>query len=161
MKAKILAILTLSAIILTGCGASDKNSEKAETEKTTTAETAEHDHDHEHEHEHEEAAEENIDLGFVLPKDAVSPDLSKEDPSDDNITFLYDDLGRISSYTYFVGDKKMMVGYVYDEESDKVWIIGYVDQQVAVEAQYGLIGTFDPSIGFVERYGYFFNGYEL
>ena len=158
---RTIALLALSAALLTACGSAESGSEEKDTAaKTEAATAAETEAAAETEQAETEAAGQD-DFGFVLPKDAVSPDISKDDPSDDSISFKYDDLGRVDSYTYQANGKKMVVGYIYDDEKSSVWILGYADEIVAVDETLELTGSFDASLGFTEHNGYFFKGYKF
>ena len=164
MYKRILSAV-MAALLLAGCGAVDGGNEKADAaaknaETTTDAEAAVSEQT-EAETEAENIQETTDDFGFVIPSEAVSPDLSKEDPTDDTITFRYDDQGRVESYAYMAGGKQTIVAYSYDDDKNTVWILAYVGEIVAADETIELPGGFDPSAGFTEHNGYFFKGYRF
>ena len=108
-----------------------------------------------------EISETNDDFGFVIPADAVHPDLDKDDPSDNYIQFRYDELGRIKSYMYKVNGKKMLVCYTYNDKERTLLITAFSDDIVAVYETIDLPGTFDEEIGFRVKDGFYYKGYDL
>lgn len=104
--------------------------------------------------------DESVDLSFVLPSKAVSPDLSKSDPSDDNIKFIFDAKGRVESYKYKADQKEFMVTYSYKEDQKKVDIYSFSGDIIVGEEHFEL-PDFDDSQGFIEKDGYFFNKYKF
>ena len=107
-----------------------------------------------------ESTVDSVDLSFVKPSAAVSPDLSKPDPSDDSIKFLFDDKGRVQSCKYTAGQKEYMVTYTYKEDTKMIDIYGFSGSIVVAEEHFDM-PDFDDSQGFCEKDGYFFNKYKF
>lgn len=107
-----------------------------------------------------ESSEDSVDLSFVKPSKAVSPDLSKSDPSDDSIKFLFDDKGRVASYKYKADQKEYMVTYTYKDDTKKIDIYGFSGDIVVAEEHFDM-PDFDDSQGFIEKDGFFFNKYKF
>ena len=107
-----------------------------------------------------ESGEDSVDLSFVKPSKAVSPDLSKSDPSDDSIKFLFDDKGRVASYKYKADQKEYMVTYTYKDDTKKIDIYGFSGDIVVAEEHFDM-PDFDDTQGFAEKDGFFFNKYKF
>ena len=162
MKRTLIALLCISAVMLTACGDDSSSSSRssASSSKTTTAAAKTTKSTEADDKTTTEKAEETppADLSFVLPADAVDPDLSKDDPSDDSIRFTYDSDGRVESYKYDAGDKSFIVSYVY-KESD-VQIYAYSGEIMVADEKFSL-PEFDPDGGFTTHEGFFFKGYKF
>ena len=148
MKKTLAAILCLTAVLLTAC--SGDGSSAAAPESSSSQSSA-------------EAAESYVakvqdEIGYVYPADAISPDLSKDDPSDDNIRFIYDDKGRVTTYKFTANEKVFMICYEYKDNT--VNVTGFVDDVVGDSRTFQL-PEFDASAGFTEYGGYFFKGYKF
>ena len=101
---------------------------------------------------------ENTDISlYKKPADAVSIDLTKEDPSTDDIQFVFDDLGRITQCYYKLNDVQIYVSYTYNENS--VQIYAFINDTVAAEEQIQ-VSNYDSAKGFSVIDGYYFKGYD-
>lgn len=103
------------------------------------------------------AAPEKVE--FVYPAAAGGKiDLSKDDPSNDDIQFEYDEEGRIISCAYKSDGHEFLVGYNYRD--GKVEVYAFSNVTVADYRLYEPSSEFDKSVGFFEQDGYFFKGFK-
>lgn len=93
---------------------------------------------------------------YKKPADAVSIDLTKEDPSNDDIRFVFDDLGRVTQCYYKLDDVQVYVSYSYEDGSAHIY--AFMNDIVAAEEQIQ-VSSFDSEKGFSVIDGYYFKGY--
>jgi|GEM_PF-3040850 len=97
-------------------------------------------------------------VALVTPADAVkSIDLEKDDPSNDEIKFTFDEEGRVSACEYKSGDVEYLASYNYRDGNVEVYLFGA--EEVVDYRLYKPASGFDKSAGFIEEGGYFFKGY--
>ena len=100
---------------------------------------------------------------FVRPADAAGKiDLKKEDPSNDKISFTFDEEGRVSECEYKSGEVSYYVGYTYrDGEVDvSAFATDKDGNAFLMESRTYKVAAFDKAAGFVEKDGFFFNGFN-
>lgn len=95
---------------------------------------------------------------YVLPADAVKIDFTKDDPSNDEIKFLFDEEGRVVSYKYSAKGNDIIVTYSYKE--NKVNVNSFIDDMVYADEEFKL-PEYDNNGGFCEYNGYYFKGYSF
>ena len=103
---------------------------------------------------------------FTPPAKVTEIDFDADDPSNDDIKFVFDAAGRITYVFYSVNGYDVSLGYVYDGEAvdDDVslWIIGLIDDIVVADERLSAKNIdFDASLGFVEYKGYFIKGFDF
>ena len=100
---------------------------------------------------------------LVKPEDVAGKlDLKKEDPSNDNVKFSFDEEGRVIECAYTKGDNSFYVGYTYrDGEVDvNTFVTDKDGNAFTVDSRSYKTGAFDKSAGFTEKDGYYFNGFK-
>lgn len=96
---------------------------------------------------------------IVKPADAGKVDLTKADPSTDDVKFTFDEEGRVLSIEYKKGDLLYVAGYNYrDDGTVEVYL--FCDAYTLDFVKYKPSGAFDKNAGFVELEGYYFNGWK-
>lgn len=93
---------------------------------------------------------------YVKPAAAVSIDLTKADPSNGKMNFVYDEEGRVSVCYYRLNDKQVSVTYSYDENSAQIY--AFMGDVLVADELISLSG-FDKDLGFCIIDGYYFKGY--
>ena len=115
-----------------------------------------------------EAASETINIvdiiaAFLPPARVTGIDFNADDPSNDDISFIFDEEGRVKHVFYFANGHDIGLSYVYDSEAldyENLWILGFIDSIVVADERIKTINsTFDASIGFVDYKGYFIKGF--
>lgn len=99
------------------------------------------------------------DIVFKTPAEVVEIDFEKDDPTTDEMKFVYDDEGRIIQCYYNLEGHEIFISYTYEDET--VQIYAFSDSIVAADEQISLPGQYDSSIGFSEYQGYYFKGYQF
>lgn len=98
-----------------------------------------------------------VDLSsYVKPADAVSIDLAKAAPSTADMSFTYDELGRVSVCTYKIGTQTVKAVYSYEENSAQIY--AFIGDVVIADDLISL-SDFDKDLGFTVINGYYFKGY--
>lgn len=97
-------------------------------------------------------------LMFVKPADAVSLDLTKEDPSTDQMILKYDEQGRVSQCYYSIEGKEAYANYDYGQND--VEIITFLDA-IVVDDIHLQLSEFDANKGFSIIEGYYFKGFSV
>lgn len=90
---------------------------------------------------------------FQPPAEVFEIDLSKVDPSNDDIRFEYDEQGRISKCYYKVNDIDVYQSYIY--ENNSVQIFSFNDSVVIGDVFFENV-VYDEKVGFSECDGYYF-----
>ena len=100
---------------------------------------------------------------LVKPADVAGKiNLKAEDPSNDNVKFGFDSEGRVSECSYKKDDVSFYVGYTYRDGEVDVNVFA-TDKDAAAFVVKSLTyktGAFDKSAGFIEKDGYYFNGFK-
>lgn len=96
---------------------------------------------------------------YRAPAEVVEIDLTAEDPSNADIRFVYDELGRVSICYYKINGQVVSVNYNYQD--DYVQIFAFMGEFVAADEMIDLPGEFDASEGFSKIDGYYFKGYDF
>lgn len=117
-KLNSLAAAALMAAVIacgcTGCTDNDSNnstSNNANNNANNNASSAP-----EQQEQQPESNDENVDLGaYKKPADAVSIDLTKDDPSNDDIRFVIED-GKVTQCYYNIGEQQVFASYSYKED---------------------------------------------
>jgi len=135
MRKALLAILclVLSVCLLTACGNGVSESQNT-NEPTGGAE-------------------------YRPPAEFINIDLTADDPSDNQISFKYDDEGRVSECYYMVGDLEIYLSYSYEGKS--IHIFGFSDGVVVADETFQAITDFNPDVKFEKYNGYYFNGFTF
>lgn len=113
--------------LLTSCGCDVKtnnNNVSSNTiQQTTTANS------------YFETSSDNNDVtsSYQPPAKVINIDLSKYDPSNDNITFSYDSDGRITNCKYKIDNIEYNQVYTYDNSQNKVTITTYSNSTIVNE----------------------------
>ncbi len=145
----IIAVITFCFIfMLCGCNtdktAVTNNSSQSENIQQTTSDNSS-----------SQTSQEINDLvsAFKPPAEVFDINLSKDDPSNDDIRFEYDDKGRISQCYYKVNDIDVYQGYIYKDNA--VQIYSYSGSIVVGDALFEN-AVYDGNKGFSEHNGYYF-----
>ena len=154
---KILSALLCAALLLSlfcGCSSRDETLANKPEERegdTSTLATASNTKTGKNDN-----SENDVVSSYKKPADTVSIDKTKEDPSNDDIKFTYDEDGRIVSYSYRLDERLVAVSYKYEKSGVEVYaFIG--DTLVADELIE--LSEYDPEKGFETIEGYYFKGY--
>ena len=99
-----------------------------------------------------------IDLdSYKTPAEAVSIDLTKDDPSNDEMRFVFDDEGKVTQCYYKIGDQQIYVNYTYNDGSVQIYAfmgdILVADETIELSA-------YDAEKGFTVIEGYYFKGFS-
>ena len=94
---------------------------------------------------------------YETPADAIEIDEKADDPSNKDILFEYDDLGRIVRCSYTVNDVDFFQGYTYSDT--EVRIFSYCGSTIVDDVN--LSYTYDDSVGFTQHDGYYFNNIKI
>lgn len=104
--------------------------------------------------------ETEVDIStYRAPAEVVEIDLTAEDPSNADIRFVYDELGRVSICYYKINGQVVSVNYNYQD--DYVQIFAFMGEFVTADEKIELPGEFDASAGFSQIDGYYFKGYDF
>lgn len=95
---------------------------------------------------------------FKPPAEVFDVDVSKDDPSNNDIRFEYDDEGRISKCYYKVNDIDVYQGYIYDDNA--VQIFSY-NGSIVIGDAYFENAVYDGNKGFSEYNGYYFKNIQI
>jgi hypothetical protein len=85
--------------------------------------------------------------------------LNTDDPSNNDIRFVFDDEERIRWVYYSIDDFDVVLAYSYDEHS--ILIIGFINEIVVAYEEITASAGFDKSLGFIEYKGYYFYGFSF
>lgn len=95
---------------------------------------------------------------YQTPADAVSIDMTAEDPSTDLIHFDYDIQGRINQCTYTIKNQYVHLTYRYQE--DAVQIIATMSGWIVADETIELFETYSSTVGFSIIQGYYIKGFS-
>ncbi|MBO4870179.1 MAG: hypothetical protein J5585_10765 [Clostridia bacterium] len=137
----LTALLLLAAFIASGCSAKNENSQ--ESVKDSSAVSAENDGD-------------KAVSAYKKPADAVKLDLTKDDPSNDDMRFVYDDDGRVTQCYYKISGEQVYVSYTYKDGSAQIY--AFLGEILVADETIDL-PAFDAEKGFSEIDGYYFKGF--
>ncbi len=140
----LIAVILMAALIFCGCSDNQKDSTNKNTESEQQTENQ------------SENKNDEIDLSaYKKPADVVSIDLTKDDPSNDEIRFVYDDDGRVTQCYYKIGEQQVYVNYTYKEASAQIYaFMG----EVLVADEVIEISEYSAEKGFSSIEGYYFKG---
>ncbi len=97
---------------------------------------------------------------YKAPAEVASPDLTAEDPSNDVITFNYNEDGSIKNYYVTIEGYKFLV--TYTDKGNYIQIFSFTeDGTVIADKTVEYKAGYDASVGFTEQDGYFFKGYTF
>ena len=143
----LAAVILMAALIFCGCSGNQKDSAKkgTESEQQTTNQS--------------ENKNDEVDLSaYKKPADAVSIDLTKDDPSNDEIRFVFDNEGKVTQCYYKIGDQQIYVNYTYNDGSVQIYAfmgdILVADETIELSA-------YDAEKGFTVIEGYYFKGFSV
>ena len=155
-RAIVFAACTALVLSFSACASESGGTESSTAEASAASVAAEQPE------QTEQTASEPQDDGIVYqtPADFKSIDLTAEDPSADDLTFAYDDQGRISNIYYVVDGVNIGVSYNYNDDEGTVQILAFSGDTVAADETFTL-GEYDPEGGFTEHEGYYFKGYSF
>ena len=101
-----------------------------------------------------ESNDENVDLdAYKKPADVVSIDLTKDDPSNDDIRFVIEE-GKVTQCYYNIGEQEIYVNYKYNEDGT-VQIYAFMGPIVAADDVVEIPDDI-PDESFMEIDGYYF-----
>ncbi len=152
MKIKILSIVC-AAVLCVSSAACSTGDKEARTEDNGSARSAENTNGGSE--VSSEADFDEILKNYVRPTEMFSLDMTKEDPSSEDVTFSYDDDGRLSGCYYKCRGMQIMVTYEYNDDDVRIYTFAneYVVDNVTFKAE-----KYDKNIGFSECGGYYFKG---
>lgn len=169
---KYLAILIVVSMLLcfASCGENeDSSNNKKDSKKSEVEESIENSQGNiQHENKTDEvtnqttsnannAGASNSLSSFIKPADAVSIDMTKDDPSNDYMVFKYDEDGRVSQCYYKIGESLVYITYKY--ESNGAQIYAFIDDCVVDDCKINL-SSYDANKGFSIIDGYYFKGFS-
>ncbi len=171
----ILTVLTLCFLTSCGCNSdSVKNSNNSkstnntssiskdeDTLKTTTPENSSSQHLQNSQNSEDTQSSKPISelvSSYKPPAKSFDIDLSKDDPSNDDIRFEYDDKGRISKCYYEVNDIEVAQAYIYTD--DTVQIYAFNGSIVIDDITFDNV-SYDENTGFNECDGYYLKNVKV
>ncbi len=95
---------------------------------------------------------------FKPPAEVFDIDVSKDDPSNDDIRFEYDDKGRISKCYYKVNDIDVYQGYIYKDNT--IQIFSY-NGSIVIGDMFFENAVYDENKGFSEHNGYYLKNIQI
>lgn len=98
-------------------------------------------------------------ISYKNPAELFELELNKDDISNEDIKFKYDELGRITGCSYQYDGNDIYVNYDYSDS--EVQIYAFSNDVVADDQKIALTSEYNPDIGFVEHNGYYFKGYSF
>ena len=99
--------------------------------------------------------------GYIPPESAIEIDISEDDPSTDDVTFVYNPDGRVAQCYYKLDGDDVYVNYTYDDENNRAQIFAFKGAGMLVDNKtIELPGAYDSDAGFSLIDGYYFKGYE-
>ena len=134
----------MTALIFCACSGNKKDNVKKDTEseQQTTNRS--------------ESKNDEVDLSaYKKPADVVSIDLTEDDPSNDEIRFVFDNEGKVTQCYYNIGDQQVYVNYTYKDGS--VQIYAFMGE-VLVADETIEISEYSAEKGFSSIEGYYFKG---
>ena len=142
----LIAVILMTALIFCACSGNQKDSSKkdVESEQQTTNRS--------------ENKNDEVDLSaYKKPADVVSIDLTKDDPSNDEIRFVFDNEGKVTQCYYNIGDQQVYVNYTYKDGS--VQIYAFMGEVLVADETID-ISEYNMEKGFTAIKGYYFNGFS-
>ena len=140
----LIAVILMTALIFCACSGNQKDNVKKDTEseQQTTNRS--------------ESKNDEVDLSaYKKPADVVSIDLTEDDPSNDEIRFVFDNEGKVTQCYYNIGDQQVYVNYTYKDGS--VQIYAFMGE-VLVADETIEISEYSAEKGFSSIEGYYFKG---
>ena len=95
---------------------------------------------------------------YKVPAEVVSINTNAEDPTNEEIRFVYDEEGRISQCYYAIDGEEVYVGYNYQDGA--VQIYAFMGEFL-VGAEKIELPEYDASVGFTAVNGYYLKGYKF
>lgn len=95
---------------------------------------------------------------FKPPAEVFDIDVSKDDLSNDDIRFEYDDKGRISKCYYKVNDIDVYQGYIYKDNT--IQIFSY-NGSIVIGDMFFENAVYDENKGFSEHNGYYLKNIQI
>lgn len=140
----LIALILMLALVACGCsGNKDSNRNDAANSGQETANRSENNGN-------------EVDISvYKKPADTVSVDLTKDDPSNDEMRFVFDDNGKVTQCYYNIGDQQVYVNYTYKDGA--VQIYAFMGEVVAADELIE-ISEYDAEKGFTVIDGYYFKG---
>ena len=130
------------AVLLVGC--SSNNTKQNDTTPSPSANTS---------------VERSEVEAYRPPSNVIKIDLKVDEPSNSQITFKYDDEGKISQCYYKIDNTEIYLSYTYD--GNKIQIYGFSGSIVVADEVFEAKADFDPTSGFVEYKGYYIKGFNF
>lgn len=148
MKKAIFLIALILMSVLVVCGCSGKNGSNSNDATESDQETT----------NHAENNNDEVDLSaYKKPADVVNIDLSKDDPSNDEMRFVFDDDGKVTQCYYQIGDQQVYVNYTYKDGSAQIYaFMG----DILVADELIDISEYSAEKGFAAIEGYYFKGFS-
>lgn len=103
------------------------------------------------------ASSKSDSISYKAPAEIFELELNKEDISNDDIKFKYDELGRIAGCSYQYEDNEIYVNYNYSDS--EVQIYAFANDVVADDQKIALTSEYNPDVGFAKYNGYYFKGF--
>lgn len=163
---KKIAVILLAAVTLAafaGCGNRDdgtvtlKNNTASKTD-AASPKSSEQKTDASSENKESES---EIDFSSVkTPAEVVTVDAEKNDPSNDDAKFYFDENGRISQCDYISDGELYSAVYTYTATSVQIYVFSSTGVVVKYE-EFPLSGEYDPNGDIIVYEGYFIKGYKM
>lgn len=147
----VITLCLVMVIFFAGCG---KENNTNNTPTSTTSNNQENDI----QSSDAEGATDDLGISFEKPEKAVSIDTSLADPSNEKITFGYDDNGKVLRCQYLYNDQIIALTYTYNDDNT-VQIYGFIDSTLVVDTLVNLPGEYNPKGTFVAIDGFYFKGF--
>ncbi len=96
-------------------------------------------------------------ISYKNPAELFELELNKDDISNEDIKFKYDELGRIVGCSYQYEDNEIYVNYNYSDS--EVQIYAFANDVVADDQKIALTSEYNPDVGFAKYNGYYFKGF--
>ena len=140
----LMAAVLMVSLVLCGCSGNQNGNGQKETdsEQQTVNQSGN--------------GNDEVDLStYMKPADAVSIDLTKDDPSNDAMRFVFDEEGKVTQCYYDIGNQQVYVNYTYKDGT--VQIYAFMGE-VLVADETIAISDYNAEKGFSAIEGYYFKG---
>ena len=158
MKKTISLLMAILLMIVMICGCSDKESNQnnaSEPSQETTGNSG-NDSSQKTTNTSDSSKKTEVDLSaYKTPAETVKVELSKEDPSNEDINFIYDAEGKVTQCYYKIDGQQVYVNYTYKDGYVQIYAF---EDDVLVADETISISDYNPEKGFTSINGYYIKG---